>query len=78
MTPSEIIDAIIDDRSASEVSDAIKDVLFNKSSERIDSMRNSVASQLFGEPSEEEDEDEEYDSEEEYDDEEIEVEPEEN
>lgn len=67
MTPSEIIDAIIDDRSASEVSDAIKDVLFNKSSERIDTMRNSVASQLFGEPSEEEDE-EEYDSEEEYED----------
>ena len=67
MTPSENIDAIIDDRSASEVSDAIKDVLFNKSSERIDAMRNSVASQLFGEPSEEEDE-EEYDSEEEYED----------
>lgn len=64
MTPSEIIDAIIDDRSASEVSDAIKDVLFAKSSERIDNMRGSVAASLFGEPDQE---DEEYDSEEEYD-----------
>ena len=70
MTPSEIIDAIIDDRSASEVSDAIKDVLFSKSSGRIDDMRGTVASRLFGEPDQEENEDEEYDSEEEYDDEE--------
>ena len=68
MTPSEIIDAIIDDRSASEISDAIKDVLFAKSSEKIDDVRGSVASQLFGEPDQEDEE--EYDSEEEYDDEE--------
>lgn len=66
MTPSEIIDAIIDDRSASEVSDAIKDVLFAKSSGRIDDMRGTVATSLFGAPDQEE-EDEEYDSEEEYD-----------
>lgn len=66
MTPSEIIDAIIDDRSASEVSDAIKDVLFAKSSGRIDDMRGNVASSLFGEPDQEEEEEEEYDSEEEY------------
>lgn len=66
MTPSEIIDAIIDDRSASEVSDAIKDVLFAKSSGRIDDMRGTVASRLFGEPDQEENEEEEYDSEEEY------------
>jgi hypothetical protein len=65
MTPSEIIDAIIDDRSASEVSDAIKDVLFAKSSGRIDDMRGNVASSLFGEPDQEEEEEEEYDSEEE-------------
>ena len=64
MTPSEIIDAIIDDRSASEVSDAIKDVLFAKSSGRIDDMRGTVATSLFGAPDQEEDE--EYDSEEEY------------
>jgi hypothetical protein len=67
MTPSEIIDAIIDDRSASEVSDAIKDVLFAKSSGRIDDVRGTVATSLFGDPDQEDEEDEEYDSEEEYD-----------
>lgn len=71
MTPSEIIDAIIDDKSASEISDAIKDVLFSKSSERIEDMRGTVASQLFGEPDQEDEEEEyEYGSEEEYEDEE--------
>jgi hypothetical protein len=48
MTPAEIIDAIIDDNSASEVSDKIKDVLFTKSSEKIEGLRGSTASKLFG------------------------------
>ena len=48
MTPAEIIDAIIDDNSASEVSDKIKDVLFSKSSERIEGLRGSTATKLFG------------------------------
>ncbi len=48
MTPAEIIDAIIDDNSASEVSDKIKDVLFAKSSEKIEDLRGSTAAKLFG------------------------------
>lgn len=48
MTPAEIIDAIIDDNSASEVSDKIKDVLFSKSSEKIEDLRGSTAAKLFG------------------------------
>ena len=48
MTPAEIIDAIIDDNSASEVSDKIKDVLFSKSSGKIDDLRGSTAAKLFG------------------------------
>ena len=48
MTPAEIIDAIIDDNSASEVSDKIKDVLFSKSSEKIEGLRGSTATKLFG------------------------------
>jgi len=43
-----IIDLIATDASPSEVSDAIKGVLYAKSAERIDAARPIVASGLFG------------------------------
>ena len=43
-----IIDLIATDSSASDISDLIKDVLFSKSAEKINSIRPEVASSLFG------------------------------
>lgn len=55
----ELMDLIATNESPSQVSDKIKDLLFAKSAERLDTMRMSVASQLFGsEEDEEEDEEE--------------------
>lgn len=45
----EIVDLIATDSAASEISDQIKQVLFAKSSERIDYAKPLVASSLFGE-----------------------------
>lgn len=42
------MDMIISDESPSDISDKIKDILFAKSSERIDSFRPTVASNFFG------------------------------
>ena len=58
----ELLDMIIADESPSQISDKIKDILFAKSAEKIDSFRPEVASGLFGEdqlPSSEESEEEE-------------------
>ena len=43
-----IIDLIATDSSASDISDLIKDVLFTKSAEKINSIRPEVANSLFG------------------------------
>lgn len=43
------MDMIIADESPSQISDKIKDILFAKSAEKIDSFRPEVASGLFGE-----------------------------
>lgn len=43
------MDMIASDESASQISDKIKDLLFSKSAERIDSFRPSVANSMFGE-----------------------------
>jgi len=40
---------IIADESPAQISDKIKDILFTKSAEKIDSFRPEVASNLFGE-----------------------------
>ena len=40
---------ILSDESPSQISDQIKDLLFAKSAERIDTLRPSVSSSLFGE-----------------------------
>ena len=42
-----IIDLIASDSSSNEISDAIKDALYAKSSERIDSLKPSISSNMF-------------------------------
>lgn len=54
----ELLDMIIADESPAQISDKIKDILFAKSSEKIDSFRPEVASGLFGEEQSEEFEEE--------------------
>lgn len=43
-----VIDLIANDSPASEISDSIKNALFVKASEKIDSLRPEVAEILFG------------------------------
>ena len=45
----DLMDMILSDESPSQISDKIKDMLFAKSAEKIDSFRPSVAAGLFGE-----------------------------
>ena len=45
----DLMDMILSDESPSQISDKIKDILFAKSSEKIDSFRPAVATSLFGE-----------------------------
>ena len=49
----ELLDMITQDESPSQVSDAIKDMLYAKSAEKIGAHKDSVASSLFGDSSEE-------------------------
>jgi hypothetical protein len=48
----ELLDMIISDESPSQVSDKIKELLFTKSSEKIEGLRPSVGAALFGEQEE--------------------------
>lgn len=50
----DLLDMIISDESPSQISDRIKDILFAKSAEKIDSFRPSVSASLFGDDSFEE------------------------
>ena len=43
----DIVNAIVTDASASEVSDALKNALFAKTGEKIDAMRSGVANKMF-------------------------------
>ena len=43
----DLLDMIIADESPSQISDAIKDVLYAKSAERVDAFRPIVANSLF-------------------------------
>ena len=45
----DIIDLVATDASPSEISDAIKAALFNKSGEKLQELRPEVATSLFGE-----------------------------
>ena len=46
--PSELMDMIIADESPSDIADRIKDMLYAKSAERVDTFRPTVASDTFG------------------------------
>lgn len=50
----ELLDLIIADESPSQISDGIKNILFTKSAEKIETMKPQVASSLFGSISSEE------------------------
>jgi len=52
MDSAELIDMIANDAPASEVSDALKSMMFAKSAEFVDSAAPEVAKTLFGEPEE--------------------------
>ena len=45
-----ILDLIASDESSNEISDAIKDALYAKSSEKIDSLKPSISTGIFDEP----------------------------
>jgi len=44
----ELMDAMATDESPSQISDKIKEILFNKSAERIDAFKTDVANGVFG------------------------------
>lgn len=50
----ELMDMIVNDESPSQISDKIKELLFNKSAEKIDDFRPTVANAMFNGNSEEE------------------------
>ena len=52
----DLLDMIIADKSPSQVSDKIKELLFTKSAERIDDFRPAVAANMFGQTEEEQEE----------------------
>jgi hypothetical protein len=55
MDMDELMDMIITDESPSQISDKIKDLLFAKSTERLDIFRPMVASSIFDEEGNEDD-----------------------
>jgi hypothetical protein len=55
MDMDELMDMIITDESPSQISDKIKDLLFAKSTERLDIFRPMVASSIFDEDENEDD-----------------------
>ena len=52
----ELMDMMVDDASASQISDKLKDLLYAKSAERVDAHRPTVATSVFDAPESEEDE----------------------
>lgn len=55
----ELVDLMVGDSSPSEISDKVKEVLYNKASEKLDNIKPYVANAMFGneisnEPEEEE------------------------
>jgi hypothetical protein len=55
----DLIDMITADESPSQISDKIKEILFSKSSERIDALRPSISQSMFDEISDFEESEEE-------------------
>tara|TARA_B100001175_G_scaffold10341_1_gene8162 strand:+ start:337 stop:561 length:225 start_codon:yes stop_codon:yes gene_type:complete len=58
----ELIDMIAMDKSPSEVTDKIKDVLYGKAAERIDALKPGIAAQMFDGTTDDEVSDEPVDS----------------
>ena len=52
MEPAELVDMMASDAPSSEVSDAIKNLLYVKSAEKVDAVTPQVAAGIFGEPEE--------------------------
>lgn len=50
----DLLDMIASDESPSQISDKIKELLFNKSAEKIDEFRPAVANVMFGQENQEE------------------------
>lgn len=48
MNPTELIDLVLQDAPAHEISDGIKDILMQKSADRLEVGRPVVAAELFG------------------------------
>ena len=44
----ELMDMMVDDASASQISDKLKDLLYTKSAERVDAFRPTAANSVFG------------------------------
>ena len=63
-TMDELLDNIITDDSPSQISDAIKDMLYAKTAERVNSYRQTAADSLFNGNSEEDNSPESMESEE--------------
>ena len=54
----ELMDMMTTDESPSQISDKIKEILFNKSAERVDAFKTDVANGLFGDVDVEDEDDE--------------------
>ena len=48
LTMEELVDLLVKDESPSQISDKIKDMLYAKSAEKVDNVKPTVASSLFG------------------------------
>ena len=59
----ELMDMIINDESPSQISDKMKDLLFAKSAEKVETARPVVANSLFGDQEVEDEIDDEVDAE---------------
>ena len=44
----DLLDAIVNDQSPSQISDGIKDMLYSKAAERVDAFRPYAANAVFG------------------------------
>ena len=52
MVMEELMDLLVTDKSPSEISDKIKDVLYAKSADKIEAMKPVAAASLFGQEAE--------------------------
>ena len=63
MDSAELVDMIAKDASSSEVSDALKDMLYAKSADSVEKITPQVAAAIFGNPPENPDESDELEAE---------------